>query len=601
MRLLKLLKTAKGSYLFIVYILILVVVGRFTFSYVPLFTQYVFDILDKGASDANFPAFFLNYLNGFNDIKQMVIVIATTLVFYQILRFTLVFLEQFMRGSLAETISKSLRDRLFSHIQSLDYNYHNNVDTGDLVQRVTTDIEAMSNFVSNRVPELIRLVATITFGAIQIYYINTTMVWVALGMIPITAVASIFFFRYVDKSFKHIEESEARMMTVIQENLTGARIVRAFANEQFEIDKLEKENKAYSDAFMKFQKASSMYWGFSDVLAMFQYLITIILGVYFVRLDMISSGQIVAVLMLLGMLIWPVRGLGRMIGDFGRALVSTARIYEILELKTEFENDGILTPEIIGKIKFDHVSFKFPDANEPVLDDVSFEINSKETVAIIGKTGSGKTTIINLLSRMIEPSSGAIYIDDVNIKDISKRYLRKQMGIVLQEPFLFSKTVYENISIVSPKASKESVYKAAQIAAIEKDIDSFERGYETIVGERGTTLSGGQKQRVAIARVLVQDKPILIFDDSLSAVDTETDNMIRNALKEKESLATTLIITHRITTAKQADKIIVVEDGVISAIGVHETLHDKEGLYKKLWDIQGKLEKEFLALLKEVE
>ena len=354
------------------------------------FTQYVFDILDKGASDANFPAFFLNYLNGFNDIKQMVVVIATTLVFYQILRFTLVFLEQFMRGSLAETISKSLRDRLFSHIQSLDYNYHNNVDTGDLVQRVTTDIEAMSNFVSNRVPELIRLVATITFGAIQIYYINTTMVWVALGMIPITAVASIFFFRYVDKSFKHIEESEARMMTVIQENLTGARIVRAFANEQFEIDKLEKENKAYSDAFMKFQKASSMYWGFSDVLAMFQYLITIILGVYFVRLDMISSGQIVAVLMLLGMLIWPVRGLGRMIGDFGRALVSTARIYEILELKTEFENDGILTPEIIGKIKFDHVSFKFPDANEPVLDDVSFEINSKETVAIIGKTGSGK-------------------------------------------------------------------------------------------------------------------------------------------------------------------------------------------------------------------
>ncbi|HKL61171.1 MAG TPA: ABC transporter ATP-binding protein [Acholeplasma sp.] len=601
MRLLKLLKTAKGSYLFIVYILILVVVGRFTFSYVPLFTQYVFDILDKGASNANFPAFFLNYLNGFNDIKQMVIVIATTLVFYQILRFTLVFLEQFMRGSLAETISKSLRDRLFSHIQSLDYNYHNNVDTGDLVQRVTTDIEAMSNFVSNRVPELIRLVATITFGAIQIYYINTTMVWVALGMIPITAVASIFFFRYVDKSFKHIEESEARMMTVIQENLTGARIVRAFANEQFEIDKLEKENKAYSDAFMKFQKASSMYWGFSDVLAMFQYLITIILGVYFVRLDMISSGQIVAVLMLLGMLIWPVRGLGRMIGDFGRALVSTARIYEILELKTEFENDGILTPEIIGKIKFDHVSFKFPDANEPVLDDVSFEINSKETVAIIGKTGSGKTTIINLLSRMIEPSSGAIYIDDVNIKDISKRYLRKQMGIVLQEPFLFSKTVYENISIVSPKASKESVYKAAQIAAIEKDIDSFERGYETIVGERGTTLSGGQKQRVAIARVLVQDKPILIFDDSLSAVDTETDNMIRNALKEKESLATTLIITHRITTAKQADKIIVLEDGAISAIGVHETLHDKEGLYKKLWDIQGKLEKEFLALLKEVE
>ena len=601
MRLFKLIRTAKGSYLHILYILILVVIGRFTYSYVPLFTQYVFDMLREGSSNANFPSFFLNFLNGFTKIENLVVVIATTLVFYQLIRFTLIFFEEFMRGRLAEHISKTLRDRLYSHIQSLDYNYHNNVDTGDLVQRVTTDIEAMSNFVSNRIPEFIRLIATVTFGAIQIYTINQTMVWIALGMIPITAVSSVFFFKYVDKSFKHIEESEARMMTVIQENLTGARIVRAFANEQFEIDKLEKENKAYSEAFMKFQKASSMYWGLSDVLAMFQYLITVIVGVYFVRQDMISSGQIVAVLMLLGMLIWPVRGLGRMIGDFGRALVSTSRIYEILELKSEFIDNGTLKPEVQGEIRFENVSYQFPDANEAILKDVSFTIKPKETVAIIGKTGSGKTTIINLLSRMIDPTTGAIYLDGVNTKEIEKHYLRKQMGIVLQEPFLFSKTVYENIAIVSPLIKKENVMKAAQIAAIERDIASFERGYETIVGERGTTLSGGQKQRVAIARVLVEDKPILIFDDSLSAVDTETDLMIRNALKEKEAVSTTIIITHRITTAKQADKIIVVEDGRISDIGTHETLYQKEGLYQKLWDIQGKLEQEFLDLLKEVD
>lgn len=601
MRLFKLIRTAKGSYLHILYILILVVIGRFTYSYVPLFTQYVFDMLKEGSSNANFPTFFLNFLNGFTKIENLVVVIATTLVFYQLIRFTLIFFEEFMRGRLAEHISKTLRDRLYSHIQSLDYNYHNNVDTGDLVQRVTTDIEAMSNFVSNRIPEFIRLIATVTFGAIQIYTINQTMVWIALGMIPITAVSSVFFFKYVDKSFKHIEESEARMMTVIQENLTGARIVRAFANEQFEIDKLEKENKSYSEAFMKFQKASSMYWGLSDVLAMFQYLITVIVGVYFVRQDMISSGQIVAVLMLLGMLIWPVRGLGRMIGDFGRALVSTSRIYEILELKSEFIDNGTLKPEVQGEIRFENVSYQFPDANEAILKDVSFTIKPKETVAIIGKTGSGKTTIINLLSRMIDPTTGAIYLDGVNTKEIEKHYLRKQMGIVLQEPFLFSKTVYENIAIVSPLIKKENVMKAAQIAAIERDIASFERGYETIVGERGTTLSGGQKQRVAIARVLVEDKPILIFDDSLSAVDTETDLMIRNALKEKEAVSTTIIITHRITTAKQADKIIVVEDGKISDIGTHETLYKKEGLYQKLWDIQGKLEQEFLDLLKEVD
>lgn len=601
MRLIKLIKTAKGSYIHILYILLLVVIGRFTYSYVPLFTQYVFDMLKEGSSEANFPPFFLNYLNGFTKIEEIVVVIATTLVFYQTIRFTLIFLEEFMRGRLAEHISKTLRDKLYRHIQSLDYNYHNNVDTGDLVQRVTTDIEAMSNFVSNRIPEFIRLIATITFGAIQIYAINSTMVWVALGMIPITAVSSIFFFKYVDKSFKNIEESEARMMTVIQENLTGARIVRAFANEQFEIDKLEKENKAYSEAFMKFQKASSLYWGMSDILAMFQYLITVILGVYFVKQDMISSGQVIAVLMLLGMLIWPVRGLGRMIGDFGRALVSTSRIYEILEHKSEFEDNGTLKPEVNGEIVFEHVSYQFPDAIEPVLKDVSFTIKPKETVAIIGKTGSGKTTIINLLSRMIDPTSGNIYIDGINTKEIEKHYLRKQMGVVLQEPFLFSKTVYENIAIINPQINKENVYKAAQIAAIERDISSFERGYETIVGERGTTLSGGQKQRVAIARVLVQDKPILVFDDSLSAVDTETDLMIRNALKEKESVSTTIIITHRITTAKQADKIIVVEDGKISDIGTHETLYQKEGLYQKLWEIQGQLEQEFLELLKEVD
>lgn len=601
MRLFKLIRTAKGSYLHILYILILVVIGRFTYSYVPLFTQYVFDMLKEGSSNANFPTFFLNFLNGFTEIENLVVVIASTLVFYQLIRFTLIFFEEFMRGRLAEHISKTLRDRLYSHIQSLDYNYHNNVDTGDLVQRVTTDIEAMSNFVSNRIPEFIRLIATVTFGAIQIYTINQTMVWIALGMIPITAVSSVFFFKYVDKSFKHIEESEARMMTVIQENLTGARIVRAFANEQFEIDKLEKENKSYSEAFMKFQKASSMYWGLSDVLAMFQYLITVIVGVYFVRQDMISSGQIVAVLMLLGMLIWPVRGLGRMIGDFGRALVSTSRIYEILELKSEFIDNGTLKPEVQGEIRFENVSYQFPDANEAILKDVSFTIKPKETVAIIGKTGSGKTTIINLLSRMIDPTTGTIYLDGINTKEIEKHYLRKQMGIVLQEPFLFSKTVYENIAIVSPLIKKENVMKAAQIAAIERDIASFERGYETIVGERGTTLSGGQKQRVAIARVLVEDKPILIFDDSLSAVDTETDLMIRNALKEKEAVSTTIIITHRITTAKQADKIIVVEDGKISDIGTHETLYKKEGLYQKLWDIQGKLEQEFLDLLKEVD
>lgn len=600
MRLIKLLKTAKGLYPLLAFIILVVMFNRFTYSYVPLFTQYIIDKLDVGTSTANFPPFVIDIFERGSDVIQVIMIVAISLVFYQAMRFTMLFVEEYAQGRFSESVSKKLRDRLYSHIQSLDYSFHNNADTGDLVQRVTSDIEAMSNFLANRLPEFFRLMATITFGAIQIYAISPTMVIIALGMVPISAATSIWYFRKVDKSFKVIEESEAKMMTVIQENLSGSRIVRAFANEKFEIEKLEKENKKYSDQFLHFQTISSRYWGFSDTIAVTQYLITIIIGVVFVREGIVvTGGQIIAVLMLLGMLIWPIRGLGRMIGDFGRALVATHRIYELLEKPSEFTINGTQTPEIKGDIEFKDVHFKFADGKNNLLNGVNFHIKQGQTVAIIGRTGSGKTTVINLLSRMLETTSGDIFIDGVSIKDIEKHHLRKNMGIVLQDPFLFSKTVYENIAISNPMVEKDNVYKAAQIAAIEKDIHTFEKGYDTVVGERGTTLSGGQKQRVAIARILVADKPILVFDDSLSAVDTETDMMIRSALKDKGSSSTTIIITHRITTAKEADMIIVLENGTVSDIGTHQTLKDKPGLYQKLWHIQGELEAEFMKLIEE--
>lgn len=600
MRLIKLLKTAKGLYGWLVFIIIVVMFNRFTYSYVPLFTQYIIDTLDVGTSTANLPQFILDIFSQGETIIQIIMIVAVAMVLYQALRFSLLFVEEYAQGRFSENLSKRLRDRLYSHIQSLDYSFHNNADTGDLVQRVTSDIEAMSGFLSSRLPEFFRLMATITFGAIQIYAISPTMVVIALGMVPISAVTSIWYFKKVDKSFKVIEETEAKMMTVIQENLSGSRIVRAFANEKFEIDKLEKQNKLYSDQFLHFQTVSSRYWGFSDMVAITQYLVTIVIGVIFVRENIvITGGQIIAVLMLLGMLIWPIRGLGRMIGDFGRALVATNRIYELLEKPSEFTINGTLTPKISGEIEFKDVHFKFKDGNNNLLNGVSFHVKPGQTVAIIGRTGSGKTTIINLLSRMLETTSGDILIDGISIKDIEKHHLRKHMGIVLQDPFLFSKTVYENIAISNPSAEKSNVYKAAQIAAIEKDITTFEKGYDTVVGERGTTLSGGQKQRVAIARILVAEKPILVFDDSLSAVDTETDMMIRSALKTKDSKSTTVIITHRITTAKEADLIIVLENGTVSDIGTHHSLKDKPGLYQKLWHIQGELEAEFMKLIEE--
>lgn len=584
-------------------IILFVVVNRFTYSYVPLFTQYVIasirNYVEGTPVVVNFPPFLLEFFQS-PDLLDTVLRVVVILAVFQAFRFLMIFLESFMRGVMAEVVQKRLRNDIYDHIQSLDYQYHNNVDIGDLIQRVTSDIEMVGNFLAQRIAEIFRLIATIIFGSIQIYFINPTMMYIALAMVPVSGVLSIIYFRYVNRSFKVIEEKEAEMITIIQENLSASKIVRAFANEQHEIDKLEKANMAYSKAMRKYQRRQAIHWGVSDVIAMLQYVAVIIIGILFTRSGTIQPDAIIAVLMLIGMLIWPVRGLGRVIGDFGRALVANDRLQEIFDHPSEFIDNGTLTPKIKGHIEFKDVCFKFEDSDSYLLNKLNFTIESGETVAFIGRTGSGKSTIVNLLLRLLEVSDGDILYDGVSIKDIEKHYLRKQLGVVLQEPFLYSKTVYENIAISNPNMRPDYVRNAARIASLERDISTFEKGYDTLVGERGTTLSGGQKQRVAIARILVSEKPIIIFDDSLSAVDTETDLMIREGLKERDVDSTTIIITHRITTAREADKIIVLEDGKISAIGTHDTLKDQDGLYKKLWDIQGALEEEFLALLEEV-
>lgn len=584
-------------------IILFVVVNRYTYSYVPLFTQYVIasirNYVEGTPVVVNFPPFLLEFFQS-PDLLETVLKVVVILAVFQAFRFLMIFSESFMRGVMTETVQKRLRNDIYDHIQSLDYQYHNNVDIGDLIQRVTSDIEMVGNFLAQRIAEIFRLIATIIFGSIQIYFINPIMMYIALAMVPVSGVLSIIYFRYVNRSFKVIEEKEAEMITIIQENLSASKIVRAFANEQHEINKLEKANSAYSKVMRKHQKRQALHWGVSDVIAMLQYVAVIIIGILFTRSGTIQPDAIIAVLMLIGMLIWPVRGLGRVIGDFGRALVANDRLQEIFDHPSEFIDNGTLTPVIKGNIEFKDVCFKFEDSESYLLDKLNFTIKSGETVAFIGRTGSGKSTIVNLLLRLLETSDGEILYDGVPIKDIEKHYLRKQLGVVLQEPFLYSKTVYENIAIADPNTRPEYVRTAARIASLERDISTFEKGYDTLVGERGTTLSGGQKQRVAIARILVSEKPIIIFDDSLSAVDTETDLMIRQGLKERDTNATTIIITHRITTAREADKIIVLENGKISAIGTHDTLKDQEGLYKKLWDIQGALEEKFLALLEEV-
>lgn len=607
MRFIKLFRLAKGFLLLFMVAAFLTAFHQWTYSNVPLFTQFLLKTLLSqpgiGAGiepigSVNLPQFLIAFFEVDDIVINIIIRVAASLMILQVLRFTLRFFEMWLRGSLQERMAESMRVRLYGHIQDLNYEFHNKSDSGDLIQRVTSDVETTTGFLTGRMLDAVHLIATLFFGAYQLIQINATMVWITFAMMPIIATSSVIYFVKIDKIFMNIEKTESNMMTVVQENLSGSRVVRAFANEAFEIEKMEVKNSDYRNALTKANKIIAIYWAVMDFIGISQYLIIIAVGVRFVQLGTMDAAGVAASLALIGMLIWPIRGLGRIINDFGKALVASDRINEILDKPSEYLENGTLTPDVKGGIEFKNVSFKFSDTQEHLLKNVNFQIKAGQTVAIIGRTGSGKSTIINLLLRMYDYADGDIFIDGIKLREIEKKHIRNQIGVVLQDPFLYSKTVYENIAIAHKTADKDRVYRAAVTAALEKDIKTFKQGYETIVGEKGTTLSGGQKQRVAIARVLVADKPILIFDDALSAVDTKTDQMIRDALLHKNYQHTTIIITHRITTAKEADQIIVLDQGQIEAIGTHDELSKKAGLYKKLWDIQGKLEHEFETMLK---
>ena len=493
-----------------------------------------------------------------------------------------------------------MRYNLYKHIQNLPYSYHTSSDKGELIQRCTNDIDIVRNSVCNQLPEIFSIFSVIISSIYQMTHINSKLTLVSTIIIPISFISSFLYCRYVAKTFEVIEEKESDLISLIQNNVDNVRVVKACNNESFEIDKFNVKNLAYTKDNYKLNKVSAFYWGFCDFTTLAQYLLTCVVAINLVRYNVatLSIGSFAAMMSLVATYIWPVRSLGRIIGDTGKSSVSAGRIKAILNEQDEYVVDnGSNRPVIDGSIEFKDVSFKFNDTNEHLLKNLSFNIVPGETVAIMGKTGSGKSTITKLITRLLDVNEGEILINGENIKNIEKHYLRENIGLVLQEPFLYTKTVYENIGITSKNAVDERIKEVAKIAAIHNDIQLFDKGYDTLVGEKGVTLSGGQKQRVAIARMLLEEKPILIFDDSLSALDTETDLMIREALKEANKDTTTIIITHRISTARSANKIIVLDKGTISDIGTHDELINKEGFYKRLWDIQGSVEEEFLKLV----
>jgi len=537
----------------------------------------------------------INYifsLSHFQDtVSGKLFIAALIIILLSIFNGVFMYLRGRFASEASETLSKRLKDELYSTILKSDYYFYSKYQSGDVIQRCTSDVETVRNFVVNQFVEIGRtifLTGMITYVMISM---NLKMALISMITIPVSFLLTYYFFKKVQKQFKLADEAEAALSTVLQENITGVRVVKAFAREDYEKEKFNNRNRKYRNLDFNLGLTFAKFWSLSDLISLTQILIVIVIGSYFAIRQEITIGTLVAFSSYIGMLLWPIRQLGRIFSDLGKMKVSLKRINEILSEEKEDVESGLSDIKLKGDIVFKDVWFGYTK-DKPILKGVSFKIKHGQTVAFFGSTGSGKSTIISLLLRLYDYDAGSITIDGIELKNISKKTLRKNIGVVPQEAFLFSKTVKENIKITKIKAKDEEVIESAKIAAVHDDITQFENSYETLIGEKGVTLSGGQRQRLTIARTIIKEFPILIFDDSLSAVDTETEEKIRQELKEKSKERTTILISHRISSVKDADLIIVLEKGVVTNIGTHKELINQDGLYKKVWKIQSLIKKE---------
>jgi ATP-binding cassette subfamily B protein len=498
---------------------------------------------------------------------------------------------QFLRGrwmaEASESIAKNMRDRLYRHLQSLPFDYHVKAETGDLIQRCTSDVETIRRFLSSQVIEMFRAVLMIGVALVVMLRMNWKMTLMSMVLIPFLFAFAFLYFKWVVKFFRVADEAEGKMSAVLQENLTGVRVVRAFGRERHERDRFAAQNEHYTSLWVRLGRLMSFFWASADVLSGVQVMLVVVFGARFCLRGEMTSGEYIAFVSYNGMLVWPVRMLGRMIGEMSKARVGLRRIGFILDAEEERDAPDAVAPPLDGDIRFEHVSFAYDGCPE-TLHDIDLTIPAGTTLGILGGTGSGKSTLTYLLDRLypLPPECGRITIGGVDIANIRLEHLRRNVGMVLQEPFLFSRTLRENLSVAAPELPEAELRAAAEAACLEETVAGFSKGYETFVGERGVTLSGGQKQRVAIARMLVRKAPIMVFDDSLSAVDTETDAKIRRALERTFGTATILLISHRITTLSKADQVLVLDHGRVSQLGTPEQLRNQPGLYRRIHDIQ---------------
>jgi ATP-binding cassette subfamily B protein len=504
----------------------------------------------------------------------------------------------FMSGRLAaqtaEGITLRLRNRLFDHIQHLSFTYHDQTKTGDLIQRVSSDVDAVRRFFADQAIECGRILMLFLINFLVILNLNWRLALLSIIVVPFVAVTSLYFFHRIEKRYESYQEQDAQLSTTLQENIAGVRVVKAFARQTFERERFERDNweKYVRGKILLLQHA--LYWPITDVMCGAQMLTGLLIGAGMVISGALSLGDYLAYSGMIVWLIWPMRNLGRLIVQMSSGLVSYSRVTEVLITEREPLDQGAHTPQAPtrGELVFDHISFGYDHAG-PVLRDISFRCEPGQVIALLGPTGSGKTSLVNLLPRFYEYSGGSLTLDGVELNSYPRRYLRQQIGIVEQEAFLFSRTIRENITYgVGRDVEQAEIEAAARAAAVHDVIVSFPNGYDTLVGEKGVTLSGGQKQRLTIARTLLKNPRILILDDSTSAVDSETEATIRTAMERLMVGRTTFIIAHRIQSVMNADLILVLDRGEIVQRGTHEELLEQPGMYRRVYDLQVHIEHE---------
>lgn len=548
------------------------------------------DLLAQVPDDKHDP--FLHFLSAFiplsGDTPHKTGMIALVVAAAALLAAFFRYLSNLVNSFAAERFVKRMRDLLFDHIIHLPYVWHDENATGDIIQRCTSDVETVKVFLSEQLSSLLRIIVLMALSLYFMSGIHRTLTLITAISIPVIVLYSSYFHKKIGAAFRRADEEEGRVSAIVQENLTGIRVVRAFGRESFERERFERKNNAYTQMWVDLMQLGAVFWAANDLLAGLKNITVVACGAYFCVNKGMTAGDYVAFIAYSAMLDWPVRSLGRIISEMSKAGISIDRIRYIMESVPEQDMNGCQRPPLDRDICFEKVSFVYMDGGKRILDNISIRVRAGSVAGIIGSTGCGKTTLMYLLDRLydLKEGEGRITIGGTDISAISTQYLRSNIGLVLQEPFLFSRTLADNICIAMDEPDTDRMEEAVDTACLGDTIRSFSKGYDTFVGERGVTLSGGQKQRTAIARMLVNKPPIMIFDDSFSAVDAKTDIRIRESLSKHTQNATVFLISHRVRTIMNADLILVMDKGRIIESGTHEELSQREGIYRILCEMQ---------------